>query len=101
MGPSQSRKERRAKKKRNKRLEKEFAQDNEELNKEIKILVLGTGDSGKSTFVKQMQILYKEGFNESEKELYRNAIRENIKNHVKELLRIANRLGLTLQKPTL
>jgi energy-coupling factor transporter ATP-binding protein EcfA2 len=36
-----------------------------------KILILGSGDSGKTTFLKQMQIIYKNGYSISEKEQFR------------------------------
>ncbi len=40
---------------RSREIEKEIAQDKEKLEKEAKILLLGAGQSGKSTIVKQMQ----------------------------------------------
>jgi GTPase SAR1 family protein len=32
----------------------------------VKLLLLGTGDSGKSTFVKQMKVIHKDGFSTGE-----------------------------------
>ncbi|XP_075169565.1 guanine nucleotide-binding protein G(q) subunit alpha-like [Haematobia irritans] len=37
---------------------------------EIKLLLLGTGQSGKSTFIRQMRIIYDNGYNDEEKRAY-------------------------------
>lgn len=38
----------------------------------------GTGESGKSTIFKQMQILYQEGFSDFEKSTFRHVVRRNV-----------------------
>jgi len=43
----------------------------------IKLLLLGTGDSGKSTFVKQMKVIFKNGFTHNELCLFQNIARLN------------------------
>ena len=45
---------------------------------EIKILLLGIGESGKSTVAKQMKILYLNGFSEAERKQFVKAIHANI-----------------------
>jgi len=42
-----------------------------------KILLLGTGDAGKSTFIKQMKIHYLDGFTQEEVEKYTQILRDN------------------------
>lgn len=49
------------------------------LNKEVKVLLLGSGESGKSTIVKQMKILHQNGYSKDElleykPYVYRNAL---------------------------
>jgi len=41
-------------------------------------VLVGTGESGKSTIFKQMQILYQEGFSDLEKNTFRSVIRRNV-----------------------
>jgi len=45
---------------------------------EIKLLLLGTGESGKSTIAKQMKILHTSGFTEDELIIYRPAVYKNV-----------------------
>ena len=40
-------------------------------NPELKILLLGSAESGKSTLIKQLKIIHDNGFDESERLLYR------------------------------
>ncbi|KAJ3424527.1 guanine nucleotide-binding protein g(o) subunit alpha [Anaeramoeba flamelloides] len=61
-------------------------QEQEKMENTVKILVLGTGESGKSTFVKQIQILYKAGFSKRNQELYKTKIQRNLIFHTKELI---------------
>eukprot|EP01111_Echinosteliopsis_oligospora_P011846 TRINITY_DN3998_c0_g1_i1.p1 TRINITY_DN3998_c0_g1~~TRINITY_DN3998_c0_g1_i1.p1 ORF type:complete len:357 (-),score=96.24 TRINITY_DN3998_c0_g1_i1:41-1111(-) len=45
---------------------------------QIKLLLLGAGESGKSTIAKQMKILHKEGFDEIERNQYKIVVYNNI-----------------------
>ena len=49
------------------KLDKANAQDFEKEREKVKLLLLGAGESGKSTLFKQMQILYGKGFDEAER----------------------------------
>lgn len=70
-------------------------QSNQE-NKVIKLLLLGTGESGKSTIFKQMQILYQSGFSDFEKSTFRQVIRRNAVESMQTLLHGVGRFGLRL-----
>lgn len=61
----------------------ELIQTNE---KDVKILLLGSGESGKSTIVKQMKILHKDGFSEAEAYDYRPFVYKNVLDCVKNII---------------
>mmetsp|Transcript_20393 Transcript_20393/g.29289 ORF Transcript_20393/g.29289 Transcript_20393/m.29289 type:complete len:363 (-) Transcript_20393:204-1292(-) len=60
-----------------KKIDKENARDYRAEAEKIKILLLGAGDSGKSTIFKQMRLLYGEAYTEDEKMSFRLFIRQN------------------------
>eukprot|EP01111_Echinosteliopsis_oligospora_P003013 TRINITY_DN1484_c0_g1_i1.p1 TRINITY_DN1484_c0_g1~~TRINITY_DN1484_c0_g1_i1.p1 ORF type:complete len:348 (-),score=76.88 TRINITY_DN1484_c0_g1_i1:87-1130(-) len=45
---------------------------------EVKLLLLGTGESGKSTFAKQLKILHMQGFTKEELVHYKNVLQSNV-----------------------
>ena len=53
---------------------------------EHRILLLGCGEAGKSTFIKQMRIIHSGGFSEAEKLDIKRAIASNILSSVQTLL---------------
>ncbi len=71
-------------------IERELKKDLKILNKEIKILLLGTGESGKSTIAKQMKIIYLNGFTVDEVINYKPVVHTNTISSIKILLQ-ANR----------
>jgi len=56
----------------------------------IKLLLLGTGDSGKSTFVKQMKVIHKNGFSTQEIAKFQTVLRENCLNSMQRILQCEN-----------
>ena len=58
------------------------------------MLLLGTGESGKTTFVKQMKILYSGGFTDEEKAGYRVDIINNVVDGMTELVTGMATLGI-------
>ncbi|KAL3111552.1 hypothetical protein niasHT_016713 [Heterodera trifolii] len=62
---------------RNNRIELDLNKERIEGRKMVKILLLGSADSGKSTIVKQMRILHTDGFSETELVNYRYMLHTN------------------------
>ncbi|CAO3610919.1 unnamed protein product [Cunninghamella blakesleeana] len=62
----------------NKVINKQIKKDEKLMNREVKILLLGAGDSGKSTVLKQMRLIHTAGFNTTEREGFRLVIFSNI-----------------------
>mmetsp|Transcript_18963 Transcript_18963/g.26690 ORF Transcript_18963/g.26690 Transcript_18963/m.26690 type:complete len:431 (+) Transcript_18963:248-1540(+) len=60
----------------------------------VKLLLLGAGESGKSTIFKQMRILYGSPRDEEELRMYGVVVRSNIIVAVRKLCRLLNDLGL-------
>lgn len=70
--------EERAQMERSKRIDRELAEYRRRYVATQKIVLLGAGESGKSTFLKQMQIIHGKGFKLEDKLFYRTQIYENI-----------------------
>jgi len=64
----------------------------------LRVLVLGISGSGKSTFSKQMKILFTDGFNDDERLCYVNIIRANVLVGMKELAEQAFNLGFEVEE---
>mmetsp|Transcript_19068 Transcript_19068/g.30310 ORF Transcript_19068/g.30310 Transcript_19068/m.30310 type:complete len:350 (-) Transcript_19068:455-1504(-) len=72
--------------KKTKAIEREMEKDAKEQAEISKVLLLGTGESGKSTIFKQMQILAGVPFEQHEKENFKVVIRRNIVSSMQEIL---------------
>jgi GTPase SAR1 family protein len=59
-------------------IDKQIEIDRERAKREVKILLLGAGETGKSTMVKQMKILHQNGFTQQECVAYRPIIIRNL-----------------------
>jgi len=64
---------------------------------EIKILLLGAGESGKSTFTKQIKIIHLGGFPEDERLHFKEVIFDNVMYAIKGLITAAEKHNLELQ----
>ncbi|KAI9374294.1 guanine nucleotide binding protein, alpha subunit [Aspergillus egyptiacus] len=73
---------------RNARIEKVLKNDKKVMDRTIKILLLGAGESGKSTIIKQMRIIHSGGFPDDERRQTRAVIYSNIVVAFKVLLEI-------------
>jgi guanine nucleotide-binding protein G(q) subunit alpha len=54
---------------------------------EYRTLLLGCGEAGKSTFIKQMRIIHSEGFPDEEKKATKTDIADNIMSAIMTLLK--------------
>ncbi|CAL8312694.1 unnamed protein product [Merluccius merluccius] len=66
----------------NKKIEKQLQKERQAYKATHRLLLLGAGESGKSTIVKQMRILHVDGFNEEEKHEKVQDIRKNVKDAI-------------------
>eukprot|EP01129_Flabellula_baltica_P005568 TRINITY_DN2029_c0_g1_i4.p1 TRINITY_DN2029_c0_g1~~TRINITY_DN2029_c0_g1_i4.p1 ORF type:complete len:372 (+),score=79.22 TRINITY_DN2029_c0_g1_i4:324-1439(+) len=56
-----------------------------DLGEYVKILVLGISGSGKSTFAKQLKLIYQKGFNHDERAIYIEILKANVIMGIREL----------------
>ncbi|KAK4934076.1 Guanine nucleotide-binding protein alpha-2 subunit [Elasticomyces elasticus] len=73
-------------KKRSQAIDRKLEEDSKKLKRECKILLLGSGESGKSTIVKQMKIIHQNGYTQEERALYRLTIYKNLIDCMKSLV---------------
>ncbi|XP_068609484.1 guanine nucleotide-binding protein subunit alpha-14-like [Brachionichthys hirsutus] len=69
-----------------KEIEKQLRRDGLDSQREFKLLLLGTGESGKSTFIKQMRILHGSGYNEGERKGFAQLVFQNIVTAIQALI---------------
>ncbi|KAJ6241327.1 guanine nucleotide-binding protein g(o) subunit alpha [Anaeramoeba flamelloides] len=72
-------------KKKNAKVEKQLQGTKEQQNN-LKLLILGTGESGKSTFLKQITLIHSNGFDKTTRDLYRQTIQLNLVKDTKILV---------------
>ncbi|XP_078667029.1 guanine nucleotide-binding protein subunit alpha-11 [Branchiostoma floridae x Branchiostoma belcheri] len=62
----------------NQEIEKQLRKDKRDARRELKLLLLGTGESGKSTFIKQMRIIHGAGYSDEDRRGYTKLVYQNI-----------------------
>nr|QKY89056.1 Gq alpha [Chaetopleura apiculata] len=62
----------------NQEIEKQLRKDKRDARRELKLLLLGTGESGKSTFIKQMRIIHGSGYSDEDKRSFIKLVYQNI-----------------------
>ncbi|CAB1329420.1 unnamed protein product [Coregonus sp. 'balchen'] len=80
------RNEEKAQREANKKIEKQLQKDKQLYRATHRLLLLGAGESGKSTIVKQMRILHVNGFNAEEKKQKIHDIKNNIKEAIETIV---------------
>jgi len=80
----------------NKEINNMIKHDKTKLDSEVKLLLLGAGESGKSTIAKQMKIIHLHGFTEEERLTYKSIIYNNVISSMKTLVSVSKDLNITL-----
>lgn len=86
--------------KRSKEIDRELEASEKLRPKVLKILLLGAGESGKSTLVKQMKIIHSDGFTQSELLSFRPTILDNLLSSMKYALAGMGILRINLEYPS-
>lgn len=81
----------------NREIERQIMQDKLQFTREIKLLLLGTGESGKSTFIKQMRIIHGTGYSDESKRDFIKYIRQNIFLAIETMIRAMDLLNINYQ----
>ncbi|KAI9221287.1 guanine nucleotide binding protein, alpha subunit [Blastocladiella britannica] len=78
----------------NDQIDKQLRDDRLRVDKEIKMLLLGTGESGKSTILKQMTLIHGVGFTDSDRAQMREVIANNVLTAVQAILDAMTKLQI-------
>eukprot|EP01147_Barroeca_monosierra_P005284 gene5284-8849_t len=77
-------------------LDRQLDAEKAKANRTIKLLLLGAGESGKSTLVKQMKIIHGDGFTQEELRSYRPTIADNLVHSMRAVLEAMGSLRIDL-----
>jgi len=80
-------------------IDKQIEEDSKKFRKECKILLLGSGEGGKSTIVKQMKIIHQNGYTPDELAKYKHAIYANLIDSARDVVKAMIKIGLNPQEP--
>ncbi|CAD5218088.1 unnamed protein product [Bursaphelenchus okinawaensis] len=72
---------------RSRAIDEQLRADHEKAQREVKLLLLGAGESGKSTIVKQMKIIHETGYSDEERKAYRPVVYSNTIQSLMAILR--------------
>ncbi|EPS99657.1 hypothetical protein FOMPIDRAFT_1024123 [Fomitopsis schrenkii] len=83
-------------KKRHREAEKSLREAKSRLAKQVKVLLLGSGDSGKSTILKQMRLIHRVPFSPQEVESYRQLVFNNLTHGMKYVIDAMDEMELSV-----
>ncbi|PNS16988.1 hypothetical protein CAC42_4952 [Sphaceloma murrayae] len=86
-------------KKKSQAIDRSLEEDSKKLRRECKILLLGSGESGKSTIVKQMKIIHQNGYTMEELALYQHTVYKNLVDCSKALVGAMRQFDIEPEKP--
>uniref|UniRef100_A0A673MP79 Guanine nucleotide-binding protein subunit alpha n=1 Tax=Sinocyclocheilus rhinocerous TaxID=307959 RepID=A0A673MP79_9TELE len=75
-------------------IERQLKMDKRDSSRQLKLLLLGTGESGKSTFIKQMRIIHGRGYTEEDRRAYAKLVFQNIFASIHNLLQAMEHLNI-------
>uniref|UniRef100_A0A8C7VKC7 Guanine nucleotide-binding protein subunit alpha n=1 Tax=Oncorhynchus mykiss TaxID=8022 RepID=A0A8C7VKC7_ONCMY len=78
----------------NDEIERQLRRDKRDARRELKLLLLGTGESGKSTFIKQMRIIHGAGYSEEDKRGFTKLVYQNIFTAMQSMIRAMETLNI-------
>ncbi|KAI8330969.1 G protein alpha subunit [Chlamydoabsidia padenii] len=78
-------------------IDQQLQQERNDLGNQVKLLLLGAGESGKSTVLKQMKLLHAEGFNKDERMAYIEIIISNTIQSMRVILDAMEMLDINLE----
>ncbi|ESN96131.1 hypothetical protein HELRODRAFT_67782 [Helobdella robusta] len=84
---------------RNKQIEKSLREDGQQAAKDIKLLLLGAGESGKSTIVKQMKIIHEGGFTSEDNKQFKPVVYSNTIQSLVAIIRAMSILHIEFGDP--
>ncbi|BEJ10679.1 hypothetical protein CspHIS471_0101010 [Cutaneotrichosporon sp. HIS471] len=90
----------RTKKDNSHQIDKQLDDDSKKFKKECKLLLLGSGESGKSTIVKQMKIIHQNGYTREELLAFKPTIHSNVLVSAQALVMAMRKIGVDPEDPT-
>lgn len=84
---------------RNKAFDKQIKEDAEKASKDVKLLLLGTGECGKSTILKQMKIIHMNGYTAEDYIQYKQLCYANTTGSLAQILRGMETLKIPFGNP--
>ncbi|XP_056096587.1 guanine nucleotide-binding protein subunit alpha-13b [Rhinichthys klamathensis goyatoka] len=83
-----------------KEIDRDLMKDKPYVKRLVKILLLGAGESGKSTFLKQMRIIHGQDFDQRAKEEFKTTIYSNVMKGVRVLVDAREKLHISWGDPS-
>ncbi|XP_073984909.1 G protein alpha q subunit isoform X6 [Rhodnius prolixus] len=85
----------------NQEIERQLRKDKRDARRELKLLLLGTGESGKSTFIKQMRIIHGSGYSDEDKRGFIKLVYQNIFMAMQSMIRAMDLLKIQYKDPSM
>jgi len=79
---------------RNDEIENQLKKDLAQARNEVKMLLLGAGESGKSTILKQMKLIHDNGYNKDERDSFKEIIFSNTVQSMRVILEAMQNMGI-------